>query len=262
MRTGFLNYVTVLLATVLLAACASPHLSAEMEVGKMAFQTGDYPKAFHQLLPIAKAGRPEAQYAVGYMYYYGYGVPRDLSAGMFWIGRAAAQHYPAADQALERIRQDNAAHESSEVTARLYPKKSLHVKKSPAMSLPQVVKKQPRHTDVAKVARVMAPEKKHEQVSGQKTGENTCAGEAARYVLQLYGSWEFSRVSAVRKQLGLRDQGAICVTKRDGGKWYVLVTGQYANMDAAKKAKAELPSRLKAAHPWIRGTQGLFAAEL
>lgn len=78
-----------------------------MHDGEYDFKAGNYKDAFHRLLPVAVQGRPEAQYAVGYMYYYGYGIPQDNESGVFWMERAAAQNYAPAKTALEMIRQND-----------------------------------------------------------------------------------------------------------------------------------------------------------
>ena len=67
------------------------------------FAEGDYKRAFHQLLPLACNGNPCAQYAVGYLYYYGYGVPEDSESGIFWMQKAASQGYVPAIKALSEI---------------------------------------------------------------------------------------------------------------------------------------------------------------
>src|SRR5436190_20183950 len=89
-----------------LLSCASTSSSwREMQAGKKAFEQGYYKDAFHRLLPLAVNGNPQAQYAVGYMYYYGYGVPEDTESGMFWMNKAAEQHFPPAMTALDLIHQ-------------------------------------------------------------------------------------------------------------------------------------------------------------
>lgn len=76
--------------------------------GKRYFRTGYYKRAMHELLPLACDGNAEAQYAVGYMYYYGYGVAQDTDTGYFWIRRSADQGYQPAIQALPLIfKKDN-----------------------------------------------------------------------------------------------------------------------------------------------------------
>lgn len=114
--------VLIYLATIFLfVSCASvaptptpisPRVQSELQQGKRYFEEGYYKKAMHLLLPLACGchGNAEAQYAVGYMYYYGYGVAQDTDVGYFWIQRSANQHYPPAQKALALITQ-NSAHE-------------------------------------------------------------------------------------------------------------------------------------------------------
>lgn len=93
--------------TLMLGSCASTHshrpapiappkapsiwTMSEIQQGKRYFQEGYYKHAMQRLLPLATKGNPESQYAVGYMYYYGYGVAQDTDIGYFWIAQSA--HY-------------------------------------------------------------------------------------------------------------------------------------------------------------------------
>ena len=88
----------------------SPATMSELEQGKRLFQDGYYKRAMQQLLPIAVDGNAEAQYAVGYMYYYGYGTTQDTASGDLWIGRWAEQGYKPALDALNIIVQEKNKH--------------------------------------------------------------------------------------------------------------------------------------------------------
>lgn len=57
--------------------------------GIESFRAQDYRRAFIRLKPEAEKGQPDAQYAVGYMYYYGQGVVEDRKKAWFWINMAA-----------------------------------------------------------------------------------------------------------------------------------------------------------------------------
>lgn len=97
------KFFLMILTTIILQGCASPRMSQEMEGGKLKFLDGDFRDAFHILLPIAANGKKEAQYAVGYMYYYGLGVPRDSESGIFWMQKSADQKYQPAQDALNMV---------------------------------------------------------------------------------------------------------------------------------------------------------------
>jgi len=107
-----LRLLLVSLLSFLLMACATTHMrsplvSSELAQGKRDFEAGYYKRAMHELLPLACNGTPEAQYAVGYMYYYGYGVAQDTDVGYFWIKRSADQGYQPAVKALGYIDTQN-----------------------------------------------------------------------------------------------------------------------------------------------------------
>jgi len=51
----------------------------------------------------AERGDPDAQYALGYMYFYGIGTVRDSNAAKLWIRRAAAQGQPLAIKAMHML---------------------------------------------------------------------------------------------------------------------------------------------------------------
>lgn len=106
----------IALLAFLTIACASSlknlRATSETQQGKRYFEQGYYKSAMRELLPIACDGSPEAQYAVGYMYYYGYGVAQDTDVGDFWINRSAKQGYQPAIHALEIMTQEK-AHASS-----------------------------------------------------------------------------------------------------------------------------------------------------
>ncbi len=105
-----LRLLWITIVCCLLIGCAShgPYMSlksrSELQQGQRYFNDGFYKRAMRLLLPLACDGNPEAQYAVGYMYYYGYGVTQDTEVGCFWINRSAAQGYIPAEKALVIIR--------------------------------------------------------------------------------------------------------------------------------------------------------------
>lgn len=71
------------------------------------FHDQNYRSAFIHLLPQAINGRPEAQYAVGYMYYYGQGVTEDRVKAWNWITLAAKAGQADALEAMVILRRQN-----------------------------------------------------------------------------------------------------------------------------------------------------------
>jgi TPR repeat protein len=100
----FIRLVALIMVSVLLQSCATAVTSRHLEEGKKNFGDGNYKQAFHELLPVASDGNAHAEYAVGYMYYYGYGVAQDSESARFWMKKSADQHYEPAVKALEMLR--------------------------------------------------------------------------------------------------------------------------------------------------------------
>jgi len=73
------------------------------EQAREAVRDFDYAKAIALLNASAKQGDAQAQYALGYMYYYGFGVIRDENIALELIQKAAAQGFPKAKTALKRV---------------------------------------------------------------------------------------------------------------------------------------------------------------
>lgn len=71
----------------IMTACIPSALN--LREGIQSFKAQDYRRAFIRLKPEAEKGQPDAQYAVGYMYYYGQGVVEDRKKAWFWINMAA-----------------------------------------------------------------------------------------------------------------------------------------------------------------------------
>ncbi|MDI9819465.1 MULTISPECIES: tetratricopeptide repeat protein [unclassified Legionella] len=78
-------------------ACA---VRSNLAEGISSFRVQNYRQAFVHLKPEAKKGQPDAQYAVGYMYYYGQGVVENRKRAWYWINKAARAGQPDAVAAL------------------------------------------------------------------------------------------------------------------------------------------------------------------
>ncbi len=91
--------VLVLIVAGLLGGCVTRGMN--LNEGIHSFQVQDYRQAFIRLKPEAEKGQPDAQYAVGYMYYYGQGVVEDRKKAWYWITRAAKAGQVDAQQAVK-----------------------------------------------------------------------------------------------------------------------------------------------------------------
>lgn len=86
-----------LICLLIFTGCARSQLVA----GISHFRAQDYHAAFVLLMPEAQKGQRDAQYAVGYMYYYGRGVVENRKLAWLWINRSANQKQIYAIEALK-----------------------------------------------------------------------------------------------------------------------------------------------------------------
>ena len=92
----------IILVVLSLSGCAVTS-KVNLNQGIRSFQVQDYRRAFIKLKPEADRGNPQAQYAVGYMYFYGQGVVEDRKQAIYWIKCAANAGYPDAVKALKLL---------------------------------------------------------------------------------------------------------------------------------------------------------------
>lgn len=88
------------LATLIVASMSGPLFAADFETGLDAFRAGDAQQALEEWQPLAQAGHPEAQHALGRMYEYGHGLERDDEAAAHWYEKAAEQNLAEAQYRL------------------------------------------------------------------------------------------------------------------------------------------------------------------
>lgn len=93
-------FIIICLATGLFA-CTTP--TEQLAIGQQYFNQGDYHSAFTHLLPLARTGNPEAQYAVAYLYFYGQGTGQNTAEALKWMRAAANQGQPQASKALDLV---------------------------------------------------------------------------------------------------------------------------------------------------------------
>ncbi len=64
---------------------------ADFADGTLAYESGDYERAYNEWLPLARAGNAAAQRNIGQLYRLGLGVPMDLKVAANWYRLAADQ---------------------------------------------------------------------------------------------------------------------------------------------------------------------------
>jgi hypothetical protein len=93
--------VAVIFISVLMAGCMPKTEHQVLNQAGTDFQNKNYRQAFDKLMPLAKNNNAQAQYSVGYMYYYGLGVMEDTKQAKYWIEKSAKNGNSNAIRALE-----------------------------------------------------------------------------------------------------------------------------------------------------------------
>jgi TPR repeat protein len=81
----------ILAALVLVVAFAAPASTGPLDDANAAYLRGDYASAFRLFGPVANEGNADAQYALGFMYDHGQGVPQNYAEAAKWWRLAADQ---------------------------------------------------------------------------------------------------------------------------------------------------------------------------
>lgn len=97
--------ILIITICVSLTACMTPQqrYNRDYSVAKQNFVQQNYRTAFIRVQTPAKAGIPDAQYALGYMYYYGKGTVQNPTMARYWFQQAAQKGQPDAQQALQTM---------------------------------------------------------------------------------------------------------------------------------------------------------------
>lgn len=80
-------------------ASSNKPFARQTALAKKLYKKGEYKHSFDILKPLAEQGNPNAQYYIGYMYYYGQGIKQNKSLGVAWIKKSAKQGYEKARRA-------------------------------------------------------------------------------------------------------------------------------------------------------------------
>lgn len=279
----------------LLSACTESKFPTNPGAPKVAGCHGNpylerYACSLERLTAAARNGDPDAQYGLGYMYYYGIGTMRDETTARSWIRRAAAQGQPLAVKAY------------SMMTGQQYSPPNTRAKVSSKTSTSAVAIKKPRTTmrqapeeltpakvkkpntsvneqlpayrgkkaastqNTAKATPPLTQEKvsanpqQKAEAMGQ-TGFVTKMSSAERwmmnnagkhYSLQLMGSHDVKAIQKFIAKNHLEGKAHYYSADLQGQKWYMLVYGNFNSEKQAEHAAKKLSKDLRERHPWVK----------
>ncbi|OGT25884.1 MAG: hypothetical protein A3I77_01315 [Gammaproteobacteria bacterium RIFCSPLOWO2_02_FULL_42_14] len=272
-RSYFFRAVIVLSVAASLAGCAHTSGSAKKEEACANNQyLAKYNCSVREIEAAAQSGSADAQYGLGYMYYYGIDTVKDQQTAVLWIERAAAQGQPLAKKALGLIKSDaefgdlhKAAQEkpskTSEQSSIIRQQESedvstLNTKKAaepitnhlPAYQQTSQTKKSIRDPRLSANAKPVVASAVRETSAPASVPQVS----QARYTLQLIGTYDLAYLKHVMASLDLGSHAQYFQTKNNGKDWYFLTYGHYETAAAAHDAIKQLPKNVQDMHPWVK----------
>lgn len=237
-----------------------------------------YGCSIERIQQAAEEGSPDAQYALGYMYYYGISTVRDPETAELWIKRAADQGQPLAKRALGLIRSGNHFNDlhhaaqgqsggrtpsaaSSSRAARagraVVPKESVssHLPGHNPSSTPvHHITPSPAPVDAAPTPAnppvVSDPRLTH---NAKPIVANQLATASTKgYTIQLMGSHDLKSINHFISAYNVQKQAHYYRTKLNGKPWYLLTFGNYETAQQAHNALSKLPKAMKQSQPWVK----------
>lgn len=197
----------------------------------------------------AAAGDPRAQYQLGMNYYYGIDAPEDRKLAELWIGRAAEQGSREAKLVLASLQRAQASRGGG---------------RSSGSAVAQPAAGEQRHETAMSNP---APTTPHPVFASAPDAPATAAKDAAwiraqpaaNYTVQLLGGRDRSVIEDFIQAAMLQGDLAYFRTRHDGGDWYSVVFGSFADRARAEQAKRSLPKSFLAAGPWVRPFEAIQA---
>ena len=294
-KLGLIRCVSMVSVLALISSCShSPSTSSsntQAPTYKTACNTNPYLMKYNcsirAVQQAAENGNADAQYALGYMYYYGIGTVKDQQTAALWIERAAAAGQPLARKAwtlintgatfndlhdaasgVERqnsqassmviqqeprnVQEMNATTHQEPITTYLPAYNSTRPENQPSKEIPQMMQQQYPTGNAAS-----APTQNSSYQTIPPTSMNGLPGQASTaeshaYTMQLMASNHLSDVKAFMAQHNLNNKAQYHVTERDGQPRYIVTYGNYQTQDEAVAALQQLPPDLQANHPWVK----------
>ena len=282
-----------ILASSLLAGCASKATLQQRQYlkGQQAYLQRHYQQSVEYMVRLAEANDARAQYALGYMFYYGRGVPQDTLAAQNWIEEGTKQGLPKATIALHQFQQANYAPPpldrggevtfspipldvdqstpptatKNSATCSCPPNRSLFNPGTPPrpLPLPKNMKKSSEKvatispTAIRKVSLLAVTELPTPMIKQPRQPLTQDNPQLLRlsphdYTIQLVSVLNPSRLTQFIHEYQLQDKAFIYQTERNHRHWYVLVYGVYKSKAQARVARDTLPITLRQLQPWVK----------
>jgi septal ring-binding cell division protein DamX len=246
MQRSKYSLVFLLISSVLfLSSCQTQTTNGEDADGqyalaKLNFDNQNYPAAFQNVQAPANAGNPQAQYALGYMYYYGQGTPVDTTLGKMWIQKSALNGDADAQKALQSI----LSNEQKVVPNEVAP---MPIPVAPATT-PSVVATVAAQSVQPAATITPAPAPTPTRYTAAETA--LLLKNPAHYTLQLTSAASEASAKQYIVDNKITQAGSYFDHAVNGKHYYTVIYGDYPTRAAATTAAKSLA--IKNASPWVR----------
>ena len=251
----------------MLASCSGLNkkiFSVSGNQGQPSCDSNPYLKAYHCSLSavqaVASKGNPDAQYALGYMYFYGIGTDRNPALAASWIKKAAGQGQALAIRALglinkQAVQGQQTAHADAITGATTANNSTVSV--SPASSSSAI--KSDASITSSGLSRVVVSQPA--QLSSNPSVGQLKSGDASLnytgYAVQLMMSHSLAAIQKFSTKFQLSGPMNIFENHDAQGLHYILTLGNFTSKDQARQAISHLPLQLRGMNPWVRSLSGL-----
>lgn len=123
---------------------------------------------------------------------------------------------------------------------------------TPAASAPEQTQgAEPVSTAPAEAAPT-APQLTGLQAAMAEDKDTLKAVNSRHYALQLAAMHSLDATRSFLNEYGIADIAQVYQTQRQGVRWYIVVTGDYSSVAAARRAQAQLPAKVQSVQPWVK----------
>lgn len=286
LKSTFIRSAAVITLTALMTGCAhSPSSSANQSMGApVGCSTNVYLTKYgcslSRVQAAAENGSADAQYALGYMYYYGIDTVKDQQTAELWIQRSAAQGQPLAKKAWTLIQTGQTSTDfhkkatdeltqKSQAASTIVQQEPSDVKQLNATVPTESITKTLPAYHAAPASGTSPVIDTPSTTPGPQIGANSkklsdprlasnaqpISGTPKKptgYTMQLMASAKLSDVKSFIAQNNLGKAAHYYETKLNGKPWYMLTYGDYHTEAKAQLAMQQLPSAAQEHHPWVK----------
>ena len=231
----------------------------QLRTGQHQYEEGHYRQSVGHIVDAAVRGNAHAQYVLGYMYYYGQGVPRDIQAAQYWIQQSAKRGYPQATMALYMFREAKYKTPQQTMGQVTFSPIPLDVTSTPPSSKEnkKIIPKPKDYRKTTQTCYCQTRSQKYakpfsaQKVKLPKPNQLRQTTSSNHYTIQLVGVHNASRLVQFIKHYNLEGKVFVYCTQYQNKPWFVVMYGMYPDEPQALVARSQLPLNLQQLQPFV-----------